>query len=105
MFNVRSFLKKNYPDFYIFLKNIEYFFKHLKDSAFLLKSKIFFLLRIKIKGYNYFDELFLEFNRLIKITLSNKYLIRLGGRQMEAILFRAKLKKLTFYFLLDVTIK
>ena len=98
MINVRSFLKKNYSDFYIFLKNIEYFFKHLKDSAFLLKSKIFFLLRIKIKGYNYFDELFLEFNRLIKITLSNKYLIRLGGEADGGYLVPCQIKKTHFLF-------
>jgi hypothetical protein len=98
LINIRDFLKKNFPDFYILLKNFEYFFKDLKDNAFLLKSKIFFLLRIKIKGYNYFDELFLEFNRLIKITLSNKNLIRLGGQADGGYLVPDQIKKTHFLF-------
>ena len=56
------------------------------------------MLRIKIKGYNYFDELFLEFNRLIKITLSNKHLIRLGGEADGGYLVPHKIKKTHFLF-------
>ena len=80
-----------------FLKNLKNSSFLLRSKLFLLKSKIYYLILIKVNGYNSFDKLFSEFNKLMKITRTNKDLIRMGGGD-GGYLVPTEIKKTYFLF-------
>lgn len=81
-----------------FLKNLKNSSFLLRSKLFLLKSKIYYLILIKVNGYNSFDKLFSEFNKLMKITRTNKDLIRMGGAGDGGYLVPTEIKKTYFLF-------